>query len=283
MQQPTSGTEGTICNSLPLEQRAQYATAYLWNRGHNMQQPTSETAWNRGHNMQQPTSGTEGTICNSLPLEQRAQYATAYLWNRGHNMQQPGTEGTICNCLPLRQHGTEGTICNSLPLRQHGTEGTICNSLPLRQHGTEGTICNSLPLEQRAQYATAYLWNRGHNMQQPTWNRGHNMQQPTSGTEGTITAVQGLRFSCYSWAPEPRHPVHVTDIYATESRTPLVRELSADRFSVRLLLHCSPPTQGQSGGMGKGVWRPGTAVLSSQCGKTTHLLSLQITTNSSSL
>ena len=64
------------------------------------------------------------------------------------------------------------------------------------------------------------------------------------------TAVQGLRFSCYSWAPgyhswtrEPRHPVHVTDVYATESRTPLVRELSADRFSVGLLLHCSPPSR----------------------------------------
>ena len=104
------------------------------------------------------------------------------------------------------------------------------------------------------------------------------------------TAVQGLRFSCSSWAPgyhswtrEPRHPVHVTDVYATESRTPLVRELSADRFSVGLLLHYSPPTQGQSRGMGKGVWRPGTAVLSCQCGKTTHLLSIQITTKSSSL
>ena len=89
------------------------------------------------------------------------------------------------------------------------------------------------------------------------------------------TAVQGLRFRCYSWARgyhswtrEPRHPVNVTDVYATESRTPLVRELSADHFSVGLLLHCSPPTQGQSGGMGKGVWRPGSAVLSSQCGKT---------------
>ena len=73
------------------------------------------------------------------------------------------------------------------------------------------------------------------------------------------TAVQGLRFSCYSWAPghhswtrEPRHTVHVTDVYATESRTPPVLELSADRFSVGLLLHCSPPTQGQSRGMGKG-------------------------------
>ena len=105
-----------------------------------------------------------------------------------------------------------------------------------------------------------------------------------------VTAVQGLRFSCCSWAPgyhswtcEPRHPVHVTDVYATESRTPLVRELSADRFSVGLSLHCSPPTQDQSRGMGKGVWRPCTAVLSSQCGKTTHPLSLQITTNSSSL
>ena len=104
------------------------------------------------------------------------------------------------------------------------------------------------------------------------------------------TAVQGLRFRCYSWAwgyhswtREPRHPVHVTDVYAAESQTPLVRELSLDHFSVGLLLHCSPPMQGQSGGMGKGVWRPGTTVLSSQCGKTTHLLSLQITTNSSSL
>ena len=38
----------------------------------------------------------------------------------------------------------------------------------------------------------------------------------------------------------PRHPVHVTDVYAAESRTPLVRELSADCFSVGLLLHCSP-------------------------------------------
>ena len=69
------------------------------------------------------------------------------------------------------------------------------------------------------------------------------------------TAVQGLRFSCYSWAPEPRHPVHVTDVYATESRTPLVRELSADRFSVGLLLHCNPPSRVRAGGMGKGVWR----------------------------
>ena len=34
-----------------------------------------------------------------------------------------------------------------------------------------------------------------------------------------------------------------TDVYATESRTPLVRELSADRFSVGLLLHCSPPSR----------------------------------------
>ena len=68
------------------------------------------------------------------------------------------------------------------------------------------------------------------------------------------TAVQGLRFSCCSWAPgyhswtrEPRHPVHVTDVYATESRTPLVRELSADRFSVGLLLHCSPPSKLRAG------------------------------------
>ena len=106
----------------------------------------------------------------------------------------------------------------------------------------------------------------------------------------TYTAVQGLRFSCYSWDPGyhswtrvPRHPVHITDIYATESRTPLVRELSADRFAVGLLLHCSPPSRLRAGGMGKGVWRPGTAVRSSQCGKTTHLLALQITTNSSSL
>ena len=104
------------------------------------------------------------------------------------------------------------------------------------------------------------------------------------------SAVQGLRFSCYSWAPghhswtrEPRHTVHVTDVYATESRTPPVLELSADRFSVGLLLHCSPPTQGQSRGVGKGVWRPCTAVLSCERGKTTHLLSIQITTNSSSL
>ena len=104
------------------------------------------------------------------------------------------------------------------------------------------------------------------------------------------TAVQGLRFSCYrwaqgyhSWTQEPRHPVHVTNVYATESRTPPVLELSADRFSVGLLLHCSPPTQGQSRGMGKGVWRPCTAVLSCERGKTTHLLSIQITTNSSSL
>ena len=64
---------------------------------------------------------------------------------------------------------------------------------------------------------------------------------------GLCTAVQGLRFSCYSWAPEPRHPVHVTDVYATESRTPLVRELSADRFSVGLLLHCSPPSRVRAG------------------------------------
>ena len=104
------------------------------------------------------------------------------------------------------------------------------------------------------------------------------------------TAVQGLRFSYYSWAPghhswtrEPRHTVHITDVYATESRTPPVLELSADRFSVGLLLHCSPPAQGQSRGMGKGVWRPCTAVLSCERGKTTHLLSIQITTNSSSL
>ena len=82
---------------------------------------------------------------------------------------------------------------------------------------------------------------------------------------------------------EPRHTVHVTDVYATESRTPPVLELSADRFSVGLLLHCSPPTQGQSRGVGKGVWRPCTAVLSCERGKTTHLLSIQITTNSSSL
>ena len=61
------------------------------------------------------------------------------------------------------------------------------------------------------------------------------------------TAVQGLRFSCYSWAPEPRHPVHVTDVYATESRTPLVLELSADRFSVGLLLHCCPPSRVRAG------------------------------------
>ena len=65
--------------------------------------------------------------------------------------------------------------------------------------------------------------------------------------KGVYTAVQGLRFSCYSWAPEPRHPVHVTDVYATESRTPLVRELSADRFSVGLLLHCSPPSRVRAG------------------------------------
>ena len=46
-----------------------------------------------------------------------------------------------------------------------------------------------------------------------------------------ITAVQGLRFKCYtglgvyhSWTREPRHPVHAIDVYATESRTPLVRE-----------------------------------------------------------
>ena len=62
-----------------------------------------------------------------------------------------------------------------------------------------------------------------------------------------LTAVQGLRFSCYSWSPEPRHPVHVTNVYATESRTPLVRELSADRFSVGLLLHCSPPSRVRAG------------------------------------
>ena len=69
-----------------------------------------------------------------------------------------------------------------------------------------------------------------------------------------LTAVQGLRFSCYSWAPryhswtrEPRHPVHVTDVYAAESRTPLVRELSADCFSVGLLLHCSPPSRVRAG------------------------------------
>ena len=77
---------------------------------------------------------------------------------------------------------------------------------------------------------------------------------PTHPTTITIipiasltTAVQGLRFSCYSCAPEPRHPVHVTDVYATESRTPLVRELSADRFSVGLLLHCSPPSRVRAG------------------------------------
>ena len=44
-----------------------------------------------------------------------------------------------------------------------------------------------------------------------------------------------------------RNPVHVTDVYATESRTPLVRELSADRFSVGLLLHCSPPSRVRAG------------------------------------
>ena len=68
-----------------------------------------------------------------------------------------------------------------------------------------------------------------------------------NGNNKLHTAVQGLRFSCYSWAPEPRHPVHVTDVYATESRTPLVRELSADRFSVGLLLHCSPPSRVRAG------------------------------------
>ena len=68
-----------------------------------------------------------------------------------------------------------------------------------------------------------------------------------SDCKRTDTAVQGLRFSCYSWAPETRHPVHVTDVYATESRTPLVRELSADRFSVGLLLHCSPPSRVRAG------------------------------------
>ena len=95
------------------------------------------------------------------------------------------------------------------------------------------------------------------------------------------TAVQGLRFSCYSWAPgfhswtrEPGHTVHVTDVYATESRTPPVRELSADRFSVGLLLHCSAPTQGQSRGMGKGVWRPCTTVLSCERGKKQHIFFL---------
>ena len=72
----------------------------------------------------------------------------------------------------------------------------------------------------------------------PSWNHA---------TACALTAVQGLRFSCYSWAPEPRHPVHVTDVYATESRTPLVRELSADRFSVGLLLHCSPPSRVRAG------------------------------------
>ena len=114
--------------------------------------------------------------------------------------------------------------------------------------------------------------------------------QSTMSCHSMDTAVQGLRFSCYSWAPghhswtrEPRHTVHVTDVYATESRTPPLLELSADRFSVGLLLHCSPPTLGQSRGMGKGVWRPCTAVLSCERGKTTHLLSIQITTNSSLL
>ena len=74
----------------------------------------------------------------------------------------------------------------------------------------------------------------------------------------SVTAFQGLRFRCCSWARgyqswtrEPRHPVHVSNVYATESRTPLVHELSADRFSVGLLLHCSPPTQGQNGGNGQ--------------------------------
>ena len=88
------------------------------------------------------------------------------------------------------------------------------------------------------------------------------------------TAVQGLRFSCYSWARgyhswtrEPWHPVHVIDFYATESQTPLEHDLCTDRFSVVLLLYCSPPTQGQNGGRGKGVWRPGATVFSCQCGK----------------
>ena len=63
------------------------------------------------------------------------------------------------------------------------------------------------------------------------------------------TAVQGLLSRCYSWARgyhswtgEHRHPVHVTDVCAAESQTPLVRELSVDRFSVGLLVHCSSPT-----------------------------------------
>ena len=44
-----------------------------------------------------------------------------------------------------------------------------------------------------------------------------------------IAATAGLG-GYYSSTHEPRHPVHITDFYATESRTPLVRELSADRF-----------------------------------------------------
>ena len=68
-----------------------------------------------------------------------------------------------------------------------------------------------------------------------------------SELRGATTAVQRLRFSCNSWAPEPQHPVHVTDVYATESRTPFVRELSTDRFSVGLLLHCIPPSRVRAG------------------------------------
>ena len=68
------------------------------------------------------------------------------------------------------------------------------------------------------------------------------------------TAVQGLRF-LGSGLPQMHsriwHPVHVTDFYATESRTPLVRELSADRFLFGLFPHCSPPTSGQNGGRAK--------------------------------
>ena len=55
------------------------------------------------------------------------------------------------------------------------------------------------------------------------------------------------------------------------------------RFHLLTSGRCTVVHQSQSRGMGKGVWRPCTAVLSCERGKTTHLLSIQITTNSSSL
>ena len=103
-----------------------------------------------------------------------------------------------------------------------------------------------------------------------------------------LNAVQGLRFRCYSWARgyhswtrEPRHPVHVTDIYATESQTPLESDLSAIAFQSDC--YCTVVHQCRVRLEESAKVCRGQAPLCSQCRKTTHLLSLQITTNSSSL